>query len=264
MSSVSNLIAGRVDRGSGPALVLLPGLPGRCEWFEPAIAALARRFRVLSLSFTAVPTDRFFDRVVDRIDGLITAAGVNRALVAGVSFGGLVAAVYGGRRPDRVSHLALASAPSPRYQLDRRSAGYLERPTLSLPLFALQGAVHIGPELAAALPSWRDRATFAAWYGFIALRYPGSPRRMAAWVSEWTSSDLTADVRRIIAPTVVVTGDATLDRVVPVSSSLDYLTLVPGARHVVMPHTGHLGSIMHPDAFADVVAAFAGATPLHR
>jgi pimeloyl-ACP methyl ester carboxylesterase len=243
-------------RDDRPALMLVPGLPGRREWMQPAIPALSKGFRVLSFSLTEVPTDRFFDRAVDRLDAILGHAKVDRAVIAGVSFGGLVAALYAARHQARTSHLVLASAPSPRHQLDRRSASYVKRPTVSLPLFAARGAARIRAELAASLPGWRERALFAARFGLVALRRPGSPRLMAEWVTEWTRSDLTSEVRTILAPTLVVTGEAGLDRVVPMASSLDYLTLVPGARHVVMKHTGHLGSLVHPDEFATIVGDF--------
>jgi pimeloyl-ACP methyl ester carboxylesterase len=246
-----------IDVGEGPPLVLVPGLPGRCEWMMPVIEALAERFRVLSLSLTAIPTDGFFDRATAQLDGTIDRMGTSRALVVGLSFGGLLAAVYAGRRPARVSSLVLASAPSPRHRLDAQSAGFAERPIVSLPLFAWRGATHIAPELLAALPSWSQRLSFAARFGATALRHPGSPTRMAAWVLEWQRSDLAADVRHAPAPTLVVTGDPHLDRVVPVESSRDYLQLIPGARHVTMPGTGHLGSLMRPHEFSALVAAFA-------
>jgi pimeloyl-ACP methyl ester carboxylesterase len=54
-----------------------------------------------------------------------------------------------------------------------------------------------------------------------------------------------------------VTGEAALDRVVPVSSSLEYLRLIPGARHVRLARTGHLGLITRPDAYAELLTRFA-------
>ena len=39
-----------IDRGSGPALVLVPGLQGRCEWMLPAVNALSRDFRVVTFT----------------------------------------------------------------------------------------------------------------------------------------------------------------------------------------------------------------------
>jgi len=37
-----------VDVGSGPAIVLIPGIQGRWEWMRPSIRALAGKWRVLT------------------------------------------------------------------------------------------------------------------------------------------------------------------------------------------------------------------------
>jgi len=79
---------------------------------------------------------------------------------------------------------------------------------------------------------------------------------MAAWVREWSTLDISADCRVIDAPTLVLTGEPRLDRVVPVSSSLEYMKLIAGARHVVLPETGHLGLILKPVEFAKLISDF--------
>ena len=47
-----------------------------------------------------------------------------------------------------------------------------------------------------------------------------------------------------------------LTAVVPVASSLEYLDLIPGARHTVLPDTGHIGLVTRPRQFAAVVTRF--------
>ena len=39
-----------IDVGSGPPLVMIPGIQGRWEWMKPAVDALARRCRVITFS----------------------------------------------------------------------------------------------------------------------------------------------------------------------------------------------------------------------
>jgi pimeloyl-ACP methyl ester carboxylesterase len=56
-----------------------------------------------------------------------------------------------------------------------------------------------------------------------------------------------------------VTGDPDIERVVPVERTLQYLRLIPGARHAVLHGTGHLGVITKPGAFLDVAAPFIAA-----
>jgi 3-oxoadipate enol-lactonase len=245
-----------IDRGTGSALVLIPGIQGRWEWMAPTVKALAARHRVLTFSLTEVSGASAFDAWTAHIDRALDERGLARAAVVGVSFGGLVAVRYAARRADRVSALVLVSAPSPRWRLDPRSAGYVSRPRIALPFFAARAVTRLAPEVRAARPTWRSRLAFAAGHAWRVLRNPPSPPRMAAWTREWMSTDIAGDCRRVSVPALVITGEPQLDRVVPVSSSLEYLALIPGARHDTLAGTGHIGLISKPVEFARLVSAF--------
>jgi pimeloyl-ACP methyl ester carboxylesterase len=237
-------------------LVLIPGIQGRSEWMRPAIRVLSRRFRVLAFSLNTVGTDRFFDRCVERIDWLLADAGAANAAIVGISFGGLVALHYAATRPVRTTRLVLTSAPSPRWPLDPVSVRYTQRPRLALPLFALRAIPRLAPEIVGSFPGWSGRLKFTAEHLARLARYPMAPRKMAAWVHAWQATDLASDCRRVQASTLVITGEPALDRVVPVTSSLEYLSLIPGATHVTLERTGHLGYLTRPEAYAAVVTEF--------
>ena len=64
------------------------------------------------------------------------------------------------------------------------------------------------------------------------------------------------DCARVRTPTLIITGERNLDRVVPVDGTLGYLPLIPGARHRTLERTGHLGSVTTPDAFAAMIREF--------
>jgi pimeloyl-ACP methyl ester carboxylesterase len=76
-----------VDRGSGPPLVLIPGLQGRWEYLRPAVDALSVFFRVLTFSLGSEDLDGYARQVA----AVMTDARAERATICGVSFGGLVA-----------------------------------------------------------------------------------------------------------------------------------------------------------------------------
>src|SRR5689334_23644130 len=143
-------------------LVLIPGIQGRSEWMAPAVSILSGRFQVLTFSLNAIATDRFFDGCVARIDRLLADAGAASAVVAGISFGGLVALRYAAMRPAVTTSLILTSTPSPRWTLDPASARYTLRPRLALPFFALRAIPRLAPEILASFPDWSGRARFAA------------------------------------------------------------------------------------------------------
>ena len=239
-------------------LVLVPGIQGRWEWMLPAIRALEAHHQVLTFSLTQASGGGFFDQWHRQIDAAMDAVCIQRAALVGVSFGGIIAATYAARSPGRVSHLVLVSTPSPRFRLDPQTGRYVRWPLISLPFFALRATRRLLPEVRAALPGWRQQASFVLVHSLRTVRSPVSPRRMAAWASEWQTLELTAAIRAIPAPTLIVTGEPTLDRVVPVASSLDYLNLIPGARHRTLPSTGHIGLLLKPAAFAGIVSDFLG------
>jgi hypothetical protein len=53
-----------------------------------------------------------------------------------------------------------------------------------------------------------------------------------------------------------VTGERTLDHVVPVDGSVDYVSLIRGATGAVLRRTGHLGAITRPADFTAIVRDF--------
>ncbi len=254
------------DQGSGPPVIVVQGLHGRWEWAAPALRHLASTCRAISYSLcgdigSGHQSDRElgFENYVRQLDAVFDEAGVSRAVLCGVSFGGFVAVRYAALRPERVSALILASAPGPGWQPNPRQAGWIARPWWSVPAFVLTSPLRVWPEVSAALPAVRNRLAFFARQGLRCATAPMIPSLMAARIREAAQLDFAADSRRVVAPTLVMTGEANLDRVVPVESTRVYATLIPGAEYRQMPETGHMGLLTRPSVFADVVSGFAHA-----
>jgi pimeloyl-ACP methyl ester carboxylesterase len=245
-----------VVRGEGPPIVVIPGIQGRWRWMAPFIDALARRHRVVAFSLNAARGDRLFDRWCDLVDQAAGRAGSGPITIAGMSFGGLTALRYAATRPERTGHLVLISTPGPRWRPDAASIAYADRPWLSLPAFFWQTRRRLAPELATTFPGRLDRARFTTSQVARLVRAPQSPARMAAWVHAWMAEDLTGHAARVTAPTLVVTGEPALDGIVPVESSIEYLSVIADARHAVIAGTGHLGVISKPDVAADHIGRF--------
>jgi 3-oxoadipate enol-lactonase len=254
------------DHGKGPAVVVVPGLQGRWEWSKPALCQLATSCRAISYSLCGDLGSRArlerglgLENYVRQLDRVLDRTGLQRAVVCGVSFGGYVALRYAAQHPDRVAGLILASAPGPGWRPNAQQANWISRPWLSAPAFVATSPLRLWPEVSATFPQLGARLTFLARQGFRCIASPMIPSVMAARVHCVADVDFEADCRRIVAPTLVVTGEESLDRVVPVSSTRLYTRLIPRAEYRMLARTGHMGSLTQPENFAAIVSEFAHA-----
>jgi pimeloyl-ACP methyl ester carboxylesterase len=241
-----------IDHGSGPPLVLIPGLQGRWEYMRPAVDALSSCFRVLTFSLDADDLDGYAEQVASAL----SEKGIERATICGVSFGGLIAVRFAAQHPARCSALVLVSTPRPALRLRRRHQFYLRAPWIFGPVFLAESPLRMRPEICAAIPDLRGRLRFVMAGLRTLFSSPVSLSRMAARARLATSIDAGADCERVTAPTLIITGERGLDHVVPVEGSSEYVRRIRNARAVVLDRTGHLGTITRPEAFTDIVREF--------
>jgi pimeloyl-ACP methyl ester carboxylesterase len=260
-----------IDVGKGPPLVLVPGIQARWEWMRPAVKALSEHFRVLTFTLAGEPSSGQafeprlgFDNFTVQLDRVFEDAGLESAIVCGVSYGGLIALRYAALRPRRTDMLVLASAIAPGFRPDRRFEFYERAPRLLLPVFGVAAARRARQEIRAALPGWRERLRFSVGHGARVLMAPVSPRLMIRRIRLLSTVDFREDVRRVTAPTLVVTGDAGLDRTVPVEQTREYLRLLPCVEAATLDRTGHLGTVTRPAAFSRLVHDFVARTNTAR
>lgn len=252
-----------IDRGQGTPIVFVQGLHGRWEYASLTVDALAKYFRVITFSLNDEPTADYsfdparpFDSYASQIGAAMDSAGLDRAALCGQSFGGLVALRFAATNPRRISALVLASTPGPGWHLKRRHEWYARLPWILGPLFIVELPFRASRELAAALPSLRDRAMFSLKMLRATLRGPVSPPRMAARARRIGGYDVLPDCARITMPTLVLTGEPQLDHVVPVAATSMYASVIRGAESVTLDRTGHLGSLTRPEEFARIVRDF--------
>ena len=108
-----------VEHGSGPALVVIPGLPGSWKFVAPAVHALSAGFRVLTMSLGPECT---LDSDVRRIAASLDERRIDRAVVCGISLGGLVALRFAAAHPERTSALVLVSTTGVKRRLGAPAA----------------------------------------------------------------------------------------------------------------------------------------------
>jgi 3-oxoadipate enol-lactonase len=251
------------DQGSGPPVVIIQGLHGRWEWMKPALQSLAATCRTISYSLCGDigsghrPDPALgFENYLRQLDRVLDAAGLERAALCGISFGGFVALRYAASRPARVTSLVLASAPAPGWKPNTRQARWIARPWLSAPVFVVSAPRRVWPEVSASIPRWPARLAFLVRQAIRAGLSPMIPSLMAARVHQAQAIDFAPDCRSIQVPTMILTGEEGLDRVVPVSNTRTFRTLIPGAELDTLERTGHLGCLTQPSRFAEVVSRF--------
>ena len=257
-----------VDRGGGTPIVVIPGVQGRWEWMKPAIDALAQRCRVVTFSLADEPScGGCFDEgdgfacYVDQVREALDVAGIREATICGVSYGGLIAAAFAARYPTRTSSLVLVSALPAGWQPNTRVNFYLRAPRLLTPLFMV-ASLRMYPEIAAANDGVAKGLPAAIRHAWRVVTHMFSPSRMARRVHLLQRVDLQQELAQLPAtgyqlPTLIITGEPSLDRVVSVADTHDYLRLWPHATIATMARTGHLGLITRPSAFANLVIPFA-------
>ena len=259
-----------IDRGTGPAVVVIPGIQGRWEWMEPAIAALAERCRAITFSLADEPSAHApfnekagFDNYVEQVRAALDQCGLDRAAICGVSYGGLIAAMFAARYPHRTSSLVLVSALPPSWRPDARVSFYTRFPWLLTPMFCL-ASLRLYREFAAAKET-RLRAVRAAftagWNVLLHMFHPGRMARRVHLLSSLFGKEdarrrIDAELQSVKVRTLIVTGEDALERVVPPEATRQYLTLWPHARAMTLAHTGHLGLITRSAEFATLVSRF--------
>ena len=182
------------------------------------------------------------------------------AIICGISYGGLIAASFAARYPDRASGVIVVSAIPPSWKPDARVRFLMRAPRLLSPVFCLN-SMRLFQEMVAAKKGLRSAVSFAVRHLGAVVRHRFSPVLMARRVRLLDGNSLEAELAQVRAPALIITGEAELDRVVPVSLTRDYLRLWPHARAASIARSGHLGSITRPDEFAELVARFAESIP---
>jgi pimeloyl-ACP methyl ester carboxylesterase len=252
-----------VDVGSGPPLIVVPGIQGRWEWMRPGVEALARHCRVVTFSLAderscGAPAGRTicFHDYVEQIGEALDLAGIDAAAICGVSYGGLIAASFAARHPRRTRSLVLVSALSPSWVPDARVLFYLRAPRLLAPMFCMTSPLRMRREVAAALPNLGGRLATSVRSSWNVLTHMCSPRLMARRIHMLSGLNLTHEATSVCVPTLLVTGEAALDCVVPTRVTHEYCQLWPHARVATIERTGHIGFITRPEAMAAAIVPF--------
>lgn len=255
-AEVNGLSVAYERTGDGPALVLLHGFTIDSRMWRPQLESLSDQFTVIAWDAPGAgqspdPLETFgIGNWADCLAGLLDAAGVQRAHILGLSWGGILAQEFYRRHSARVLSFVLAdtyagwkgSLPEP--VVEERLAACLRDASLPpgefvpkyLPgMFSESATQEVREELASIMSDF----------------HPVGFRLMATASAQADTRDLLPNIR---VPTLLVWGDA--DKRSPMSVAYQIRDAIPGARLAVISGAGHVSNLEKPAQFNTIVRDF--------
>ncbi len=219
--------------GEGPAVVLLHGLSGSSRWWRKNTPVLAQAFRVYVIDLIGFGRSRGQRFVLEETAGLIAAwmdgIGAGTFHLIGHSMGGLVAAELAAQHPERVNRLVLVDAAA--VPIGRTLFGSTLRLIPAISYMPLDFLPVLVTDALRAGPLTLLRASYAIH-----------------------QSDITADLSRIAARTLIVWGEH--DTLLPVEHGKALHRALPGSEFMIVRHAGHNPMWDRAEVFYVVVEGF--------
>ena len=248
------------ESGSGTPLLLLHAFPLSARMWQAQLDELpgpdGSTARVLAVDLrgfggTALGPDQpSLDLLADDLALLLDRAGLERAVVGGLSLGGYTALAFARRHPERLSGLLLAdtkaSADSPQQRENRER---IARAVLARDSVRLLVDEQLPSPLLGASSAERDPGLVGRVRELMEQAAPGSVAWMQrAMAARGDSLELLAGLD---VPALVLVGAE--DLITPVSDAEAMAAALPDARLTVLPGVGHLSAMEAPDAFNTAV-----------
>jgi pimeloyl-ACP methyl ester carboxylesterase len=213
-------------------LILLEGLGGDIPGWRRSLPRLSERRPVIAYDFRGngrsdkPDNPMTIETLVDDTTAVLDALAVERAHVYGQSLGGMVAIELALTHPARLRSLVLGATHAGRAGASRVRPELRKAPK-GKPFLALYGA-----EFASANP---DHVAEDLLVGSRNPQPPHARARQGDAVAGWDAWDRVAGIQ---VPTLILHGME--DRLVAVANGRRLASLIPDARLVLFPGTGHV------------------------
>lgn len=245
--------AGEGGHGAAPALVFINSLGTDLRIWDGIVALLGDDHAILTydkrghgLSETGA-TPYTIERLARDLIALLERLSIRRAVLCGLSVGGLVAQGVHALRPDLVAGLVLSNTA--------HKIGTADMWNARIEAIGKSGLAGI---VDATMPRWFTPAfrvpENAAYAGYRSMFVRQPLAGYAATCAALRDADYTADARRITVPTLCIVGDQ--DGATPPELVRELAGLIPGARFEVIAASGHIPNAEQPAAYADLLRRF--------
>jgi pimeloyl-ACP methyl ester carboxylesterase len=246
--------------GSGPALLLIPGLGATRVVFDPLLPFLTPHREVVVYDQRGVggsditPGPYNTEHLADDAAAVLDGCDIPRGSVMGASFGGMVATWLAVRHPQRVTSLVLAATSPGRSHLvaepSREASDMLLGKGARTPEDAYRRACTVlySDRFLRRHPDFIDEQVRERG------RRPIAARAFQAQFTASRTHDAWDDLPSIHLPTLVMHGGE--DAVMPLANARAMAGRIPGARFTEFAECGHLFFHEEPERTAREVLAF--------
>jgi len=240
-------------RGNGPAVVFFHG-PWGLTW-GPFLDALAQQFTVYAPEHPGTtPGDPDAIQHVDHLwdlvlcyDELFAQLGLRDVMLAGHSFGAMVACEVAALQPARVKRLALID-PIGLWRDDTPVVNWMLLGPAEMPAHVFHQPDGSAAQAMFAVPTELEAGALARTRLTWAMGTTGK------FIWPIPDKGLKKRIHRITAPTLLVWGEH--DRLVPRAYAKEFAGRIANTRLEVVAGAGHAPHLEEPDATARAVQAF--------
>lgn len=257
-SQVNGITIAYSDQGTGLPIVFLHAFPLNRTMWATQENALSSQFRIITIDLRGhgesdAPLWRYtLDQAADDVYALLDQLAIQQALFVGLSMGGYILLVFYRKYAARMKGLILADTRAQadtaegkdgRFQMAQ--IAYKQGPSaiadIMIPKLLSPMTIHTKPDLVQNVRAMIE-----------STRISGITGDLMAMAERPDSIPLLA---RITCPTQIIVGE--LDQATPPSDAELMAEKIPGARLAIIPNAAHLTNLEQPEAFNQIVAAFA-------
>ncbi|SCU73370.1 3-oxoadipate enol-lactonase//4-carboxymuconolactone decarboxylase [Cupriavidus necator] len=238
---------------SAPAILFSNSLGTDHTMWEPQVAALAGRFRVVRYDTrghgrSTAPGDAFtVAQLGQDVIAILDALGIGQAVFCGLSMGGLTGMWLGIHAPQRFSHIVLANTAA--------KIGNADGWNTRIDTVLREGmAVMVAPSVERWFTPGFAAMAERALDGLRDVLAGLDPRGYAASCAAVRDADFRESVASITVPVLVIAGSQ--DPSTSAQESRALADAIPGARFVELP-AAHISSFEQPGRFTAALLDFA-------